>query len=547
MSYFRYNGNEPTEIKYGNDDVKALKYGSDYVWAKAFTLTITTNTGVNSISVKRTAALVGDVATNVLLSNGAIIYYGDTLEITATPSTYYSLNQTSPYTVTVSGNTTVSPTATRNTNTITVTVNSNVSSISVTYYNTSGVQTTTQFTSSGSVTAQQGRAYSWTATANSNYTMSSSSGSGTLTSNTTISPTASPNSYTITFALGGSNYGSWGSSSKTAYYGDRLTRSGNSFACLTSNSDVRWTNTFTNGSATGYTYNVTYNLENQTFQTITGALTITATTSRTANNYAVSIAAGTGVSSVYLSTSSTATSGSASGTSFAYGSTVYGFAVLTAGYNAPSGWTLVSGTANTSGAKYRVGSLTVSTSNSFGTKSANIKTYTLTITKNSNISTIYYKVNGASSWSSTSSSTTVSFNYGTSIYWYATAASGYKTTYNSSSNYATITTPNANQTISPTAELDFVIQNPVLTGEKASLPRSRYNALFTVTNPNSEEVTCYYRVGSSASYSSTTISAGGTFNFNSSTVSSWPFGGYTGYVYFTAQGQTSATISYQVE
>ena len=52
----------------------------------------------------------------------------------------------------------------------------------------------------------------------------------------------------------------------------------------------------------------------------------------------VTITAGTGVSSVYLSTNKNATSGSPSGTAFPAGTQVYAFAVLnTAGYTAPSG------------------------------------------------------------------------------------------------------------------------------------------------------------------------------------------------------------------
>jgi len=70
----------------------------------------------------------------------------------------------------------------------------------------------------------------------------------------------------------------------------------------------------------------------------------------------------TGVKSVYLSTTSTATSGSASGTKFNDGATVYGFVELAAGYKHQSNWTKVSGTEDTEGAKYRVGSITVSSS-----------------------------------------------------------------------------------------------------------------------------------------------------------------------------------------
>lgn len=100
----------------------------------------------------------------------------------------------------------------------------------------------------------------------------------------------------------------------------------------------------------------------------------------TANKYGVTISAGTGISSVYLSSSSTATSGSDSGTKFAMDSTVYGFAVLKAGYKAKDGWSLVDGTPDTSGAKYRIGSGTVTTSGyAFGSIAATAQTYTITV------------------------------------------------------------------------------------------------------------------------------------------------------------------------
>ncbi|MBQ9520345.1 MAG: InlB B-repeat-containing protein [Acholeplasmatales bacterium] len=94
---------------------------------------------------------------------------------------------------------------------------------------------------------------------------------------------------------------------------------------------------------------------------------------------AVTISAGTGIKSVYLSTSSTATSGSASGTKFNDGTTVYGFAKLNKGYSKPSNasWTLVSGTANTENAIYRVGSKTAGSAN-FGTINATANVYNIT-------------------------------------------------------------------------------------------------------------------------------------------------------------------------
>ena len=95
----------------------------------------------------------------------------------------------------------------------------------------------------------------------------------------------------------------------------------------------------------------------------------------------VSIAAGTGVKSVYLSTEGNAISGSASGTEFESETTVYGYAELAKGYKAKSGWVLVSGNANTEGAKYRVGSVTAGSDN-FGTISADAISYTISYNLN---------------------------------------------------------------------------------------------------------------------------------------------------------------------
>ena len=93
----------------------------------------------------------------------------------------------------------------------------------------------------------------------------------------------------------------------------------------------------------------------------------------------VTIVAGTGINSVYLSENASAKSGSDSGTAFDLGKTVYGFVKLKPGYSAPSGWTLV----DSSTSAYRVGSKTVGESGaSFGTQNANLITYTITYNLN---------------------------------------------------------------------------------------------------------------------------------------------------------------------
>ena len=76
---------------------------------------------------------------------------------------------------------------------------------------------------------------------------------------------------------------------------------------------------------------------NQTIITVTGSVTWSPTIAGV-TTFNVTITAGTGVSSVYLSTDQNALSGSPSGTTFAAGTTVYAFAVInTASYTAPSG------------------------------------------------------------------------------------------------------------------------------------------------------------------------------------------------------------------
>lgn len=86
---FKYNGVEPTAIKYNGTDLTVLKYGTTAVWGKPFSLTI--QAGANStVSVNRTSSPNQHAATGTITSGG-IVYYGDTLTITATPASGYKL------------------------------------------------------------------------------------------------------------------------------------------------------------------------------------------------------------------------------------------------------------------------------------------------------------------------------------------------------------------------------------------------------------------------------------------------------------------------
>ena len=111
--------------------------------------------------------------------------------------------------------------------------------------------------------------------------------------------------------------------------------------------------------------------------------------------------------------------------------------------------------------------------------------YTLTLTKGTGISTIYYKINGATSWSSTTSSTTVQVNYGSTWYAYATAASGYSyTAYTSSSpRSGTMGTGGATYAPSGTAiySISLIQSSTFAQGVTASLSATSVTAGSVVT------------------------------------------------------------------
>lgn len=88
---FRFNGVEPTAIKYNGTNLTVLKYGTTAVWGKPFSLTI--QAGANStVTVNRTSSPNQHASTGNITSGG-IVYYGDTLTITATPASGYKLTK----------------------------------------------------------------------------------------------------------------------------------------------------------------------------------------------------------------------------------------------------------------------------------------------------------------------------------------------------------------------------------------------------------------------------------------------------------------------
>lgn len=82
-------GRDYSATFYSATDLTVLKYGTTAVWGKPFSLTI--QSGANSnVTVNRTSSPNQHASTGNITSGG-IVYYGDTLTITATPASEYKL------------------------------------------------------------------------------------------------------------------------------------------------------------------------------------------------------------------------------------------------------------------------------------------------------------------------------------------------------------------------------------------------------------------------------------------------------------------------
>lgn len=82
-------GRDYSATFYNATDLTVLKYGTTTVWGKPFSLTI--QAGANStVTVNRTSS-PNQHANIGAVTSGGIVYYGDTLAITATPASGYKL------------------------------------------------------------------------------------------------------------------------------------------------------------------------------------------------------------------------------------------------------------------------------------------------------------------------------------------------------------------------------------------------------------------------------------------------------------------------
>ncbi len=156
-----------------------------------------------------------------------------------------------------------------------------------------------------------------------------------------------------------------------------------------------------------------------------GASAVTKSLTASANSYNLTLSKGTGVGVIYYRVNG-ATNYSSSTTSktvaVKYGTTYYYYGTASTGYTMSS-CTLSSPCSGTMGASAVTKSLT-----------ASANSYNLTLNMGTGVTSFYYKINGASSYSYSNASTTLRVKYGTTYYYYGNPSTGYAMNSCTSSN-----------------------------------------------------------------------------------------------------------------
>lgn len=273
--------------------VSALANQTLYAQWIAEAYNVNWNTGAGyTIAVSRTSSPYANAFTGVL-SNGAVVYYGDVLSVTYTASTGYTISSKGNTAITVTGNVTSSNVyAAASVNSYTASWNTGTG-YSVTVNRTSSPKAGASIgTISSGAKVYYGDVLSVTYTAKTGYTISSKGATSiTITGNVTSSniyATAKVNSYTASWSAGtgysisvkrtsspnaGASTGTI-SSGTTVYYGDVLSVtytastgysiSSKGATSITVTGNVTSSNIYATASANSYTYSIVYKSSNGT-------------------------------------------------------------------------------------------------------------------------------------------------------------------------------------------------------------------------------------------------------------------------------------------
>lgn len=223
--------------------------------------------------------------------------------------------------------------------------------------------------------------------------------------------------YTITFT--NPTYGTWGSATKNAYYGDTLSKSGNVVTCTKYSGGERWTNTCTQQTTDAqYTYSV--NSISIPSATVVSAQTITATSSPHERSYNVTFTKGdygswsdngAAITALYSATISlndkTVTVGSASRT--------YSLTANTVEFKYTTTISNASGTVGTG-------------KNIVASDGRSTNKYSVSITAGDGIKRVYLSTSSTDTGTGNASSTSTAsynYNYNTTVYGFAVLKRGY--------------------------------------------------------------------------------------------------------------------------
>ena len=267
------------------------------------------------------------------------------------------------------------------------------------------------------------------------FTFDKSTKTGTYTqgaANITLKAKWSPNTYSVTL----DNQGASTAGTSLVYYQFNTTKTIDSVKCYYYTDKVLSTcltsgHTISVPSKTGYAFggyytktngggtqfvNTSGTFVNDLYKNTGIAKNTTLYAKWNPNQYQLTLKKGTGIASIYykINGASTYTKVTADVTlNVNYNSDYYFYGEAATGYS----YTKCT-EASPCSAKMKAEATTQ-------TLAATPNKYALTLTKGAGISTIYYKVNGASTYTSTNATATLSVTYGTTYYFYGVASTGY--------------------------------------------------------------------------------------------------------------------------
>ena len=354
------------------------------------------------------------------------------------------------------------------------------------------------------------------------FTFDKSTKTGTYTqgaANITLKAKWSPNTYSVTL----DNQGASTAGTSLVYYQFNTTKTIDSVKCYYYTDKVLSTcltsgHTISVPSKTGYAFggyytktngggtqfvNTSGTFVNDLYKNTGIAKNTTLYAKWNPNQYQLTLKKGTGIASIYykINGASTYTKVTADVTlNVNYNSDYYFYGEAATGYS----YTKCT-EASPCSAKMKAEAATQ-------TLAATPNKYALTLTKGAGISTIYYKVNGASTYTSTNATATLSVTYGTTYYFYGVAATGYTYTACTASSPCSgkMGTTAVSKTL--TGKINtYKVTLAVVGGTGATSKNINYNSsgTFTGVKPNS---------GYTATGATLTCNGGATIGLSGTTV-----------------------------